>query len=195
MNCDSTTLPGVLLFQPQVFRDDRGFFTENWQLERYASAGLPERFVQDNLSFSRRGVLRGFHYQHPRAQGKLITALRGEIYDVAVDIRRGSPHFGSWTGAILSEANGRQMYVPAGFAHAFVVTGEDALVLYKCTDYHDPASEGAIRWDDPDLAVAWPLAAPLISSRDAAAPRLREVPSERLPIWDAAGSGGASGVS
>jgi dTDP-4-dehydrorhamnose 3,5-epimerase len=189
MNVVPTELPGVVILEPRVFRDDRGYFLETWSRDRYAAAGLPAEFVQDNLSYSTRGVLRGLHYQHPRAQGKLVGVLRGEVYDVAVDIRRGSPTFGRWVGVTLSAENGRQLYVPVGFAHGFVVMGEEALFVYKCTAPYDPGGEGSIVWDDPDLGIRWPLpagAAPRLSPKDAAAPRLRDVPADRLPAYQTA---------
>lgn len=176
-------LPGVLLFEPRIFRDDRGYFLETWSRSRYADAGLPSDFVQDNLSCSRRGVLRGLHYQHPRAQGKFVSVLRGEVFDVAVDIRAGSPTFGQWEGFALSAENGRQLYVPEGYAHGFVVTSEDALFSYKCTAPYDPSSEGSVAWDDPELGISWPVAAPILAAKDAAAPCLRAIPEGRLPAY------------
>lgn len=194
MNVIETDLPGVLVIEPRVFRDARGYFVESWNRARYAAAGLPTDFVQDNLSYSTRGVLRGLHYQHPSAQGKLVCVLRGEVFDVAVDIRRGSPTFGRWVGVTLSAEDGRQVYIPEGFAHGFLVTGDEALFSYKCTDYYQPADEGAVRWDDPDLAIAWPLGscAPIVAPKDAAASRLAEIGPDRLPCL-AAGPGGEPG--
>lgn len=180
MRVHRTDLEDVLLIEPAIYPDDRGYFLETWQARRYHAGGVPERFVQDNVSFSRKGVLRGLHFQNPHPQGKLVTALQGEIFDVAVDLRKGSPTFGRWTAAILSGANGRQLYVPEGFAHGFVVLSETALVHYKCTDYYDPAADGGLRWDDPDLAIAWPVQDPILSPKDAAAPYLREIAEERL---------------
>ena len=182
-----TALPGVLIVEPRVFRDDRGFFLETFNIARYAEAGLPATFVQDNVSMSRRGVLRGLHYQHPTGQGKLVSVLRGEVYDVAVDIRRGSPTFGRWAGAVLSAGNMRQLYVPPGFAHGFLALSDEVLFSYKCTAYYRPADEGSVRWDDPDLAIDWPIPAsspPLLAPKDAAAPRLAEIPAERLPCYE-----------
>jgi dTDP-4-dehydrorhamnose 3,5-epimerase len=176
-----TRLPGVWVIEPRVFRDDRGYFLETWNEASYAAAGLPAAFVQDNLSFSRRGVLRGLHYQHPSAQGKLITLLEGEVFDVAVDIRPDSPTFRQWVGVVLSAENHRQCYVPPGFAHGFVVTSEAARVSYKCTDFYQPRDEGSILWNDPDLAIDWPVRAATLSPKDLSAPRLRDVPAERLP--------------
>jgi dTDP-4-dehydrorhamnose 3,5-epimerase len=176
-------LPGVLLLEPRVFRDDRGRFLETWSLDRYAALGVPGTFVQDNASYSNPGVLRGLHYQHPTAQGKLVSVLRGSVFDVAVDIRVGSPTFGRWAGVTLSADDHRQLYIPEGFAHGFLVTDGPATFLYKCTAPYAPADEGSIRWDDPDLAIAWPHDAPSLSPKDAAAPLLRDVPRDRLPTY------------
>jgi dTDP-4-dehydrorhamnose 3,5-epimerase len=179
-----TELSGVLVIEPKVHRDSRGYFLETWREEVYAAAGLPARFVQDNLSYSIKGVLRGLHYQHPSGQGKLIAVLQGSAFDVAVDIRLGSPTFGQWVGVMLSEENRRQIYIPPGFAHGFVVIGEGALVSYKCTTAYDAASEGSIHWNDPDLGIAWPLDAPILSPKDQAAPRLSAVATHRLPRFE-----------
>lgn len=181
MTVCETALPGVLLFVPARHRDARGAFEETWHRARYAEAGVPERFVQDNVSFSEAGVLRGLHFQHPAGQGKLLTVLQGAVWDVAVDVRRASPTFGRWVGMTLSRVNGRQLYVPEGFAHGFVVTGEGALVHYKCTAYYAPEHEHSVRWDDPDLSIEWPVRAPVLSEKDQAAPRLRDLPPEALP--------------
>ncbi len=186
MNIEQTRLPGVVVLSPRVYRDPRGFFMETWNKERYADEGLPATFVQDNLSESRRGVLRGLHYQHPEAQGKLLQVLHGEIYDVAVDIRRGSPTFGQWVGVVLSSDNQRQIYVPEGFAHGFVVTSDSALFSYKCTDLYRPQNEGSVLWNDPDLGIDWPIAEPILSPKDLAGLRLKEIPAERLPGFHAA---------
>lgn len=180
MIVEETSLPGVLVLTPDVFADERGFFKETWNSRRYASLGIPWPFVQDNVSLSRKGVLRGLHYQNPTPQGKLISVLSGEVFDVAVDIRTGSPGFGRWVSAFLSSENHRQIYIPPGCAHGFVVLSDQALVTYKATDYYNPGGEGAILWDDPDLGIRWPIEAPLLSPKDAAAPRLREVPREKL---------------
>ena len=163
MNVLETGLPGVVIIEPDVFGDDRGFFMETWNGRRYEEAGLPGRFVQDNLSYSARGVLRGLHFQNPQAQGKLVSVLRGEVFDVAVDIRVGSPTFGEWTGVTLSAENKRQFYVPPEFAHGFLVTGEDALFFYKCTDYYAPSAEGIVLWNDPEIGIEWPTDAPTLS--------------------------------
>lgn len=192
MKITETELPGVLVLEPRVFRDDRGYFLESWNQARYAEAGLPAAFVQDNLSYSTRGVLRGLHYQHPAAQGKLVCVLAGEVFDVAVDIRRGSPTFGRWVGVTLSAENGLQMYVPEGYAHGFLVTSESALFSYKCTRPYRPSDEGIVLWDDPDLGIAWPSAAPRLAPKDATAPRLRDIPHDRLPRLGAAARGGGN---
>ena len=181
MNVQETSLPGVLLLEPRIFRDARGSFLEAWQRDRYAAEGLPRDFVQDNVSRSFRGVVRGLHLQNPQAQGKLVSVLFGEVFDVAVDVRVGSPTFGRWLGATLSAENGRQLFLPEGFAHGFMVTSAEAVFHYKCTRPYSPADELTVRWDDPDLAIEWPAETPVLSDRDAAAPRLRDIPSDRLP--------------
>ena len=181
MDVLTTRLPGVLIIEPRVFGDARGFFLESWHRERYAAAGIDVDFVQDNLSYSARGVLRGLHVQHPHAQGKLVYVLQGEVFDVAVDIRLGSPTFGQCEAVVLSADNKRQFYIPPGFAHGFCVTSDTALFAYKCTEFYSPADEFGIAWNDPDLAIAWPDAAPQLSAKDREAPRLRDIPRERLP--------------
>jgi dTDP-4-dehydrorhamnose 3,5-epimerase len=178
-----TDLPGVLLIEPKVFGDERGFFMESWNGARYAEVGIPNRFVQDNLSFSQRGVLRGLHFQNPQPQGKLVSVLRGEVFDVAVDIRVGSPNFGEWTGAFLSAENKRQLWVPPDFAHGFLVTGEDALFSYKCTDYYAPAAEGTVLWDDPEIGIDWPTEAPTLSEKDRTARPLGAILEDALPRY------------
>jgi dTDP-4-dehydrorhamnose 3,5-epimerase len=185
MNVIETELPGVLIIEPQVFGDERGFFMESWNERRYEEAGLPDRFVQDNLSYSSYGVLRGLHFQNPQPQGKLVSVLRGEVFDVAVDIRVGSPTFGKWTGATLSEENRRQFYVPEDFAHGFVVTSETALFFYKCTDYYAPSSERVVLWNDPEIGIEWPTDTPILSERDSTAPPLRKMPAGSLPHYPA----------
>lgn len=180
-----TKLPGVVILEPRVFGDDRGFFMETWNQTRYADAGLPGTFVQDNLSFSRRGVLRGLHFQNPNGQGKLVYVLQGEVFDVAVDIRRGSPTFGHSMSVILSADNKRQIYVPPGFAHGFCVTSETALFAYKCTTFYSPKDEGSVLWNDPDLGIAWPIAEPELSGKDRAGIRLADYPVEKLPVHGA----------
>jgi dTDP-4-dehydrorhamnose 3,5-epimerase len=183
MNILSTTLPGVVLIEPRVFGDARGFFMETWNRPRYEAAGLPGTFVQDNVSLSRKGVLRGLHYQRPFAQGKLLLVLEGEIFDVAADIRRGSPNFGRWFGAILSDGNRRQLYVPPGFAHGFCVLSDTALVMYKCTELFHPEADRGVRWDDPRIAIEWPVTTPAVSEKDGRAPLLDEIEPELLPLY------------
>lgn len=181
-----TALRGVVVIEPRIHRDTRGSFLETWRQDLYADAlGLSEPFVQDNASYSMRGVLRGLHYQHPSSQAKLIGVLYGAVWDVAVDIRRGSETFGRWVGQELSAEGGLQIYIPAGFAHGFVVTSPSALVAYKCTAYHDTAAEGVIRWDDPDIGIAWPVGEPVLSEKDRNAPRLRGIAVDRLPLSNA----------
>jgi dTDP-4-dehydrorhamnose 3,5-epimerase len=180
-----TALPEVKLIEPRVFEDTRGFFQEVFHEERYGEIGITGRFVQDNWSRSGRGVLRGLHYQLPGGQAKLVTCLRGEIWDVAVDIRRGSPRFGQWTGHLLSDANHHQVYIPAGFAHGFYVLSSTADVLYKCDAPYNAAGDRGILWSDPALAIDWPTeATPSLSVKDAAHPRLAAVPDEALPVYE-----------
>jgi dTDP-4-dehydrorhamnose 3,5-epimerase len=183
MRVVETALPGVLLVEPEVFGDPRGFFFEAYSEQRYADAGIPGPFVQDNISFSRRGVLRGLHVQHPHAQGKLVQVLRGEVFDVAVDVRVGSPNFGRWAGEYLSSENRRQLWVPAGFAHGFLVTSDEALFSYKCTEYYRPGSERTICWDDPTIGVAWPTRDVRLSTKDQAGMPLSEFSSGQLPLY------------
>ncbi len=168
-------IPEVILVEPQRFGDSRGFFMETYQFEMFAANGIAPRFVQDNHSRSAKGVLRGLHYQNsPFAQGKLLKVVVGEIFDVAVDIRRGSPTFGQWVGEILSAENGRLLYVPPGFAHGFCVLSETADLIYKTSDYYHPASEKGILWNDAQIGVRWPIANPLLSARDQSLPVLAE---------------------
>jgi dTDP-4-dehydrorhamnose 3,5-epimerase len=176
-----TELPGVLVIEPQLFADGRGFFLETFRAEGYRAAGIPGPFVQDNVSYSEARVLRGLHFQNPKGQGKLVFAVAGEIFDVAVDVRFGSPTFGRWTGARLTGDTGRQIYIPEGFAHGFCVLSGHARVAYKCTAVYDPASEMSVIWNDPDIGIAWPVDSPRISSKDAGAPRLRDIDRARLP--------------
>lgn len=174
-------IPEVLLVEPKVFGDARGYFFESYHEARYRDAGIPGPFVQDNVSRSGRGVLRGLHLQHPRDQGKLVQVLEGEVLDVAVDVRVGSKTFGKWVSATLSADNHRQLYVPPGFAHGFCVTSDSALFAYKCTDFYHPEHELGIAWDDPELGIEWPEGEKVVSARDRAHPRLRDVPEARLP--------------
>lgn len=178
-----TKLPGVVIIEPRVFEDSRGYFLETWNEGRYTEAGLPGPFVQDNLSFSRRGVLRGLHYQNPDGQGKLVYVPYGEVFDVAVDIRIGSPTFGQWLGVQLSAENRRQLYIPEGFAHGFLVTSDNAWFAYKCTRLYDPSAEGGVLWNDPDIGIDWPDAEPILSGRDRAFPRLSDIIRTRLPVY------------
>ena len=177
-----TKLPGVVIIEPDVHRDDRGFLVEAFHADRYRRHGIAGPFVQDNQSRSAGGTLRGLHMQGRRPQGKLIRVVEGVIFDVAVDVRRGSPTFGRWVGVTLSAENFRQCYVPAGFAHGFCVVGETAQVIYKCTDVYDASSEIGIAWNDPSLAIDWPIREPLLSQRDAANPILADV-MDRLPEY------------
>lgn len=181
MDVIETDLPGVLLVEPRVVRDDRGFFLETFHAQRYAHAGIVGPFVQDNLSASRRGVLRGLHFQHPNGQGKLVSVVQGEVFDVAVDIRYGSPTIGRWTGVLLSADNKRQVYIPPGFAHGFCTLSETALCTYKCTDFFHSDTEGSVLWNDPEIGIEWPIASPLLSEKDASAPRLRSLDAFVLP--------------
>ena len=180
MDVLEAALPGVRIIEPDVYSDDRGSFMETWNARDYGKHGLDVTFVQDNLSRSRRHVLRGLHFQNPRPQGKLISVLKGEVYDVVVDIRAESDTFGEWEGLVLSAENARQLYVPEGFAHGFVVTSEAALFHYKCTDFYHPEAEGVIRWDDPALGIDWPVEAPILSDRDREAPLLDDLPAAKL---------------
>ena len=168
-----TALPGVVLIEPAVFADDRGFFMETYHAGRFAEAGIDAAFVQDNHSRSARGVLRGLHYQEPNPQGKLVRCTRGSLFDVAVDIRTGSPTFAKWYGTELSESNRRMLWVPPGFAHGFCALSDEADLVYKCTALYDGKADRSILWNDPDIAIAWPISSPLLSPKDAAAPPLR----------------------
>ena len=180
MKVTATSLPGVLVFEPVLHHDARGYFLETFKEELYRRSGVDAPFVQDNLSHSRRNVLRGLHYQ--RRQGKLITVVRGEIYDVALDIRPESATFGKWLGATLSHDRPSQIYIPPGFAHGFQVLSEEADVWYKTTDVYRPEEEGGIRWDDPDLGIDWPLADPVVSDRDRKHPALKDVEKRALQL-------------
>ena len=176
MTVTETKLDGVLIIDPRRFGDARGFFQETYHAERYREAGIDCAFVQDNLSRSARGTLRGLHFQAPpHAQDKLVWVLEGTVYDVAVDVRRGSPTYGHHVGVELSAENGRQLFVPVGFAHGFVVTSETALFAYKCSALYASEAEGSVRWDDPDLGIDWPVTAPLVSAKDGDAPPLADL--------------------
>jgi dTDP-4-dehydrorhamnose 3,5-epimerase len=178
-----TALPGVIVVEPDVHRDPRGFFLETYHLDKYRDGGIPGPFVQDNHSHSVRGTLRGLHAQVRRPQGKLVRAVEGEMFDVAVDIRRGSPTFGRWFGVHLTGENFRQIYIPPGYAHGFCVLSERVHVEYKCTDFYDPGGEIGIAWNDPDIGVGWPIAEPTVSDKDRRAPRLAEA-LDRLPVYE-----------
>ena len=182
MNVVPCELAGLLLIEPKLFGDARGYFLETWNRRRYRECGIETDFVQDNLSFSRRGTLRGLHFQEPHAQGKLVMAVEGTVYDVVVDIRKGSPMFGKWYGVELSSENCRQLYIPPGCAHGFCVTSEQAAFLYKCTDYYSPKDERGIIWNDPALGIAWPELMPILSAKDQAYRPLAQLDRE-LPFY------------
>ena len=181
MKVTALDIPGALLIEPAVFRDHRGLFCETYHAQRYAEAGLIDGFVQDNFSRSVRGTLRGLHYQEPHPQGKLVMVLEGAVFDVIVDIRKGSPMFGKWQGFDLSSENHRQLYAPPGCAHGFCVTSEWAVVLYKCTDFYSPKAERGIIWNDPALAISWPITTPLLSAKDQAYGTLAT--EAQLPVY------------
>jgi dTDP-4-dehydrorhamnose 3,5-epimerase len=185
LNVTETSLPGVLVVEPTVWADSRGFFMETYHLDRFTAAGIDVPFVQDNQSRSAHKVLRGLHYQEPNAQGKLVRCSRGALFDVAVDIRVGSPTFGRWFGIELSEANKKMLWVPAGYAHGFCALADDTDLSYKCTAFYDPQSEKAIVWNDPDIAIEWPISDPVLSPKDAAAPLLKD--ATVLPKYQAPG--------
>lgn len=169
MNFIPTAIPDVLVIEPQVFGDERGFFMETWRASAFSEAGINASFVQDNHSRSRQGILRGLHYQIQQPQGKLVRVVRGEVFDVAVDLRKSSPTFGQWAGVTLSENNKRQLWVPPGFGHGFYVTSDSADFVYKCTDYYAPEYERSLRWDDPEIGIQWPLVdgqPPQLSAKD-----------------------------
>lgn len=174
LNVRETSLPGVLLIEPKVFGDERGFFMEMYRADAFRAAGIPDTFVQDNHSRSARGVLRGLHYQEPNAQGKLVRCTRGSIFDVAVDIRRGSPNFGHWFGIELSDTNKLMLWIPPGFAHGFCAMEDDSDLVYKCTTLYDQPNDRAILWNDPAIGIKWPIESPVLSAKDAAAPRLAD---------------------
>jgi dTDP-4-dehydrorhamnose 3,5-epimerase len=178
-----TDLPGVLLIDPRVFKDSRGFFMETFHQKKYAEVGIDYAFIQDNYSHSTRGTLRGLHYQLEHPQGKLVYVITGEIYDVAVDIRRGSPGFGKWVGQYLSDKNRRQIFVPEGFAHGFCVLSETADVIYKTTDLYNPDDEYGVLWSDPTIGIDWPVEVPVVSDKDKQFPGLKEAPEENFPIY------------
>ena len=180
-----TEVPGILIVEPTVFGDSRGYFMETWHREEFAAAGIDFDFVQDNQSLSTHGVLRGLHFQRRHTQGKLVRVISGRVFDVGVDVRPGSPHFGAWAGAELSEENKRQLWVPPGFAHGFLVLSESAAFTYKCTDIYDPESDGGIRFDDPDIGIQWPDIGekPQLSEKDGALPGLKEQDFSCFERW------------
>lgn len=194
-----TDLPDVFIIEMKVFSDQRGFIKELWNAPRYLNCGLGVPSVQTNFSRSRKGVIRGLHYQEPHGQGKLVTVAAGEVFDVAVDIRKGSPHFGRWTGTLLSGDNHRQLWIPPGFAHGFAVLSDDADVIYQCTAPYDPRCEYAVRWNDPEIGIEWPpIQEAIVAPKDAAAPLLRDAaelpayyPLPPLIVSNGAGAGAA----
>jgi len=187
MEITKTALDGILILEPRVFSDGRGRFLETWSKERYEAAGIGSVFVQDNVSYSIKGTLRGLHFQNPHGQGKLVQVYKGTVFDVAVDIRLSSPSFGKWFGVELSGDNHRQMYIPAGFAHGFCVLSDDAIFSYKCTDYYTPSCEGGIIWNDPEIGIDWPVDKPLLSDKDMAYQTISEIDEGKLPKYDGFG--------
>jgi len=177
-----TNLPGVCVIEPAVYGDARGYFFESFHAAKYAELGIDARFVQTNVSRSARGVLRGLHHQWPNPQGKLVSVLEGEVYDVAVDIRRGSPTFGQWEAAMLTASNHRQLWIPEGFAHGFCVVSDAATFMYQCTALYDPAADACVRWNDAAIGIDWPVAEPVLSAKDEKAPLLADVAPDKLPM-------------
>ncbi|WP_049621948.1 dTDP-4-dehydrorhamnose 3,5-epimerase [Frateuria defendens] len=183
MKVTTTRLPGLLVIEPQVFGDSRGFFYESYNQAKYREAGIDADFVQTNVSRSAKGVLRGLHYQWPNPQGKLVSVLEGEVYDVAVDIRHGSPTFGQWVGALLSAENHRHFWIPEGFAHGFCVLSDVATFTYQCTALYDAKADAGVRWNDADIGIDWPVSDPLLSGKDNRTPFLRDIAADRLPVF------------
>ena len=183
MKVSPTSIPDVLIIEPEVFEDTRGFFIETYHQKRYEQFNIDCIFVQDNFSHSVHGILRGLHYQLKHPQAKLVQAIHGAIFDVAVDIRQGSPTFGKWVGAHISDKNRRQIFVPKGFAHGFCVLSKTADILYKCTDFYAPDDEEGILWSDPGIDIDWPVTDPLLSDKDSKYPCLKDVPRENLPKY------------
>lgn len=181
MKVKTTSLPDLLIVEPDVYGDSRGFFTETYQQKRYAESGIDRTFVQDNLSRSVKGTLRGLHFQINRPQAKLVQVIEGEVFDVAVDVRPGSPFFGEWEGIHLSDRNMRQLFIPESFAHGFCVLSDTALFFYKCADFYTPDDEGGVLWSDPDIGITWPIPAPMLSVKDQAYPLLKELNTAALP--------------
>ncbi|MBC7880601.1 MAG: dTDP-4-dehydrorhamnose 3,5-epimerase [Anaerolineae bacterium] len=181
-----TSLPGVWIVEPKIFGDARGYFFESYQREKFAQLGITADFVQDNRSFSRQGVVRGLHFQLRYPQAKLCSALQGEVFDVAVDVRQGSPTFGKWIGVTLSAENKKQIYIPQGFAHGFAVLSETAEFMYKCSDYYHPEDDGGVAWNDPEIGIDWPIESPILSQKDALFLPLAQTLAEKLPIFHSA---------
>lgn len=189
MRLVKTSIEDVKIVEPQRFGDQRGYFFEVWHQKRYKEAGITSLFVQDNCSMSRYGIIRGLHYQLTHPQAKLVQVLKGSVYDVAVDIRVGSPTFGQWLGVLLSEENGRQIYIPEGFAHGFCVTSEEAVFSYKCSNYYMPDDEGGILWSDPGIGIEWPDVESVLSDKDQVYPCLADIEPSRLPKYRGSGGG------
>ena len=185
MKVQTTAIEGVLIIEPQVFRDKRGFFAEIFHEKKYSAKGIRKEFVQDNMSTSVMQTLRGLHFQYPNAQAKLVQVFQGEIFDVAVDIRKGSPSFGHWEGVLLNDKNHLQFFIPEGFAHGFVVLSDGAIVSYKCSDFYSPEDEKGIIWNDPDIGINWPVTEPCLSEKDQNYSCLKEINPEHLPLWSA----------
>jgi len=183
MKVIATKLSGVLVFEPNVFEDERGFFMETWNYDRYLKAGLDVKFVQSNLSKSSKGVLRGLHFQNPHPQGKLVQILTGEVFDVAVDIRKGSPTFGQWHAEILTGDNHKQFYIPEGFAHGFCVLSDLAIFSYMCTQVYNASTDAVIKWNDPQINIKWPISDPILSQKDKNAPILDIIDTNKLPNY------------
>lgn len=183
MKIVQTSLPGAVVIEPQVFGDARGFFYESYNKAKYVAAGIASDFVQSNVSRSSKGVLRGLHYQWPNPQGKLVSVLEGEVYDVAVDIRRGSPAFGQWAGVMLTAENHRHFWIPEGFAHGFCVLSDHATFSYQCSALYDAKADASVRWNDASLGIDWPISAPQLSEKDLKAPLLADIPADRLPLF------------
>lgn len=183
MKVHDTKLQGVLIIEPRVFSDNRGVFFESWNQNRYRDLGLPSNFVQDNISISQKGVLRGLHFQQPKGQGKLVQVLEGEIFDVAVDLRVGSPTFKQWIGVNLSAKNHHQLWIPEGFAHGFCVMGDRAMVSYKTSEFYYPENEVTVLWNDPELRIDWPISSATLSSKDLKGLALSEIPQNKLPTF------------
>ncbi len=184
MKINTTPIDGLLVLEPDVFKDKRGFFLETYHVQKYRTLGIERKFVQDNVSCSSRGILRGLHFQYRHPQAKLVQVLSGEVFDVAVDIRLGSPTFGKWFGIMLSQDNLYQMFIPEGFAHGYCVTSETAIFAYKCSDFYSPADEGGLLWSDPEVGIQWPVSDPILSQKDSFLPRLSELPEDQLTAFD-----------